>query len=106
MSFDLSLLVASINITSDYYSSSNGVINIGFNQQLYELFSSLPATILGINSSNGKYVQIMNNYAGITTTITQEYSTVASWNPVMSIVFTTQQLPVISNKLIIRYHIR
>jgi hypothetical protein len=97
MSFDLSLLVASINITSDYYSSSNGVINIFFNQQLYELFSSLPATILGINSSNGKYVQIMNNYAGITTTITQEYSTVASWNPVMSIVFTTQQLPVISN---------
>ncbi len=71
-----------------------------------QLFSSFPLQILSVGASNGKQYQLCNNFligADLTypSTITQEYSTTASWNSVESIVFTSTQLPIISSQIAI-----
>jgi len=107
MTFDLSSLVATINIKpDDYGTNESGKINVYFNQAMAQLFSSFPLKIFGWNSANGRQLQLYNNFllnADLTTpsTITQEYSTTSSWNSVESIVFTSTLLPIISSQIAI-----
>jgi len=105
MTFDLSSLVASINVDiTEYGTNETGKINIYFNQAMAQLFNSFPMTIYGFNAPFGKNYQLANNYlinidGSFQSVITQEYSSVASWNPVMSIVFTSTSLPIISSQI-------
>jgi len=92
-------------------------INIYFNSPL----ANLLASFLGINYgtqgvTNGKNFQVgVGNFNGaqtiylptsapvasqyVATTVFQEYSTVASWTPISSIVFTSATLPIVPNQL-------
>lgn len=94
MTFDLSTLVATINIDTAFYGTNqSNKINIFFNQAMAQLFNSMPMNVLPFNATLGKQFQLANNYlinidGSFQSAITQEYTTVASWNPVMSIVFT------------------
>ncbi len=105
MTFDLSTLVATINIDTAFYGTNqSSKINIFFNQAMAQLFNSMPMNVLSFNASLGKQFQLANNDlinidGSFQSAITQEYTTVASWNPVMSIVFTSTSLPIISSQI-------
>jgi len=88
-------------------------IGIYMNPAMYQIFSSFTALILGsVGVTNGKNIQIvMNGFGGATVVvfpptapaisqydalqIVQEYSTLALWTPITSIVFTSNTLPVV-----------
>ena len=97
----------------------DGVIGVFMNAPLYELFNSFPATYLGYdNVVNGKNYRIpLVDIGGTNTTSiippgqavpvppatytfwraitwSQEQSTTASWSPILSIVFTSNTLPI------------
>ena len=89
-------------------------IQIYFNPPLYHLFSSFPAYIVSINGGNlGKNFLIQTyNFSGgsnayfpaidteyVSLQIPQEYSTISLWNPVTSIVFCSNTLPIVSNQV-------
>jgi len=100
ISFDSQTQLCTLNIPSEYYDSPNGNFKIYFNQALYGLFSSFPAYVNSLTDTNGKNFEIQYGWNGSnTTTITQEYSTISTWNPIMSIAFTSNLLPIISNAL-------
>jgi len=95
------------------YTVSNH-IKIYFNPALYQLFSSFPVIIENITSpSLGLNLLIDTNtfggsnlvsYPPISPTYTaiqvfQEYSTIALWTPITSIVFTSSTLPIIPNQV-------
>jgi hypothetical protein len=97
MTFNVSSLVGTINYDSDNYGTNEtGKINMYINQSMYELFSSFSTIINGYTVSQGKNFQLQLFSSGNTT---QEYSTVGSWNPVVSIVFSSGSLPIISNQI-------
>jgi hypothetical protein len=115
MSWNIQEMTAVLNAdVAGYDDSSANYIKIYFNPSLYQLFSSFPITIesfgIGIN---GKNVRINTNNFGGTNTILfppvapvytalqvfQEYSTVALWTPVTSVVFTSNTLPVVPNNI-------
>lgn len=90
-------------------------IKIFFNSALFQLFSSFPVYITG-TSVNGQNLQIQTfNFGGgnlvpyppsilspsLFTAIAtyQEYSTIALWNPVTSIVFCSNTLPIIPSSI-------
>jgi len=91
------------NDTSDDY------IGLYFNNALYQLLVSLPMTLQSTSSTNGLNYQIStSNYGNANTEtinnytaqlLVQEYSTISVWNPVMSVVFTSNTLPIISEQL-------
>jgi hypothetical protein len=88
-------------------------IEIYMNPALYQLFSSFPVLVKGtIGIANGKNIQlIMDGFGGANIVqfpptalpanqyealqIVQEYSTIALWTPITSIVFTSNTLPVV-----------
>jgi hypothetical protein len=88
-------------------------IEIYMNPALYQLFSSFPVIIKGsVGIANGKNCQlIMDGFGGANVVkfpptapagsqydalqIVQEYSTIALWTPITSIVFTSNTLPVV-----------
>jgi hypothetical protein len=89
-------------------------IKIYFNPALFQLFSSFPVIIENITSpSLGLNLLIDTNtfggsnlvsYPPISPTYTaiqvfQEYSTIALWTPITSIVFTSSTLPIIPNQV-------
>lgn len=97
-----------------YDTTSADYIKIFFNPAMYQLFSSFPVIINNLTSSlNGINLQIDTNtfggsslvqYPPVSPTYTaiqvfQEYSTIALWTPVTSIVFTSNTLPVVPNQL-------
>ena len=114
------------NLWGTWYSTqetqpTNYQFQVWFNTSLYSLFVSLPCLngyykyggvtnslasnqlIIPINSQNFPQISmpigspVLNQY--LTFPICQEYSTVNSWSPVSSIVFTSATLPIISNQL-------
>jgi len=99
MTFDNSSQLASININADNYGITSSKINIYFNSALMELFVSLPFQRYGVNAQNGMNFMLNNLMGSDPTIIQQEYSTVANWCPITSIVFTTSLIPVISNQV-------
>jgi hypothetical protein len=100
-----------------YNTSSANHIGIYFNPALYQLFSSFPSLILTYQTViAGKNVQIQPlGFGGASIVdfppsapvgsqykayqIVQEYSTVALWTPITSIVFTSNTLPIVPNNI-------
>ena len=90
-------------------SSSSSYIGLYFNNALYQLFSSFPMLLQSTTSLTGLNYQLSCNTYGIATTentgsylaqiLQQEYSTISIWNPVMSIVFTSNTMPIVSEQL-------
>lgn len=92
-------------------------ISIYFNSPLANLLASFVAINYGTQGvTNGKNFQLaIGNFNGaqtiylptsaapalqyVATTVFQEYSTVASWTPISSIVFTSATLPIVPNQL-------
>lgn len=85
-----------------------------FNQALYTLFSSFPATYYGSVGvvSGQNYEILVTNYSGVNTIqlpvtapstpciyINQEWDTTSVWTPVSSIVFTSATFPIIPTRL-------
>jgi hypothetical protein len=95
----------------------NPKVTIWFNSRLYELLSSLPAYDAGPVGSKNYRIQFINNYntnvsnnvdytTGLGASVNynvvqafQEVSTVAMWNPIASIVFSSSMLPVLSTNI-------
>jgi hypothetical protein len=86
----------------------NAAIKIYFNSPMYTLYSSFPTESYGWSGNivNGKNYLLAirstsNNVVtdfttGISTISTfQDYSTIALWNPIQAVVFTTSLLPII-----------
>lgn len=97
-----------------YDTTSADYIKIFFNPAMYQLFSSFPVIInnltspsLGINlqidtnafgsSSLVQYPPVAPTYTALQ--VYQEYSTISLWNPVTSIVFTSNTLPIVPNQV-------
>jgi hypothetical protein len=100
-----------------YNTSSASYIGVYFNSNMAQLFSSFPSQIVSYSKAGdlGRNVKVITNSfgygnvapfppsppPGVTTydailTI-QEYSTVSAWNPVMSVVFCSNTLPIVAN---------
>ena len=97
-----------------YNDTSSNYIGIYFNPAMYNLFSSFPTYIYGLNViDNGANVRISTTSFGgsnlipyppsaplyTALQIIQEYSTISSWTPITSIVFTSNTLPVVPNNV-------
>ena len=89
--------------------TSDDYISLYMNNALYQLFSSLPMKINSTSSTNGLNYQIStSNYGNANTEnvsdytaqlLIQEYSTISVWNPVMSMVFTSNTMPIVCEQL-------
>lgn len=118
MSWDTLNNVAILNADVAGFQSGENLIDIYFNNSLFNLFSSFQAIYEGYNVPFGmnKRLDISNNLAGSNTIqlpidanpltptytaiqMTQEYSTISLWSPISSIVFTSNTLPIISTQL-------
>ena len=101
-------------------SAPNPQIAVFMNAPLFSLFNSFPAVYLGYNVTNGKNYKIPFVDIGGTNIITlipplqyppavivsykailwtQEQSTTASWSPILSVVFTSNTLPIEANQV-------
>ena len=95
---------------------SSNHISIWFNPSMFQLFSSFPIYIsnLALDANNsGEAVQIQTDLFGLNNSIQyppdnptytaiqvfQEYSTIPLWNPVQSIVFCSNTIPIVPNQL-------
>ena len=118
LSWDSVNNVAIINADKAGYANGENLINIYFNNSLFNLFSSFLAIYEGYNVSYGmnKMISIENNLSGsntiqlpidsdpLTPTYTaiqmvQEYSTISLWSPISSIVFTSNTLPIVATQV-------
>ena len=122
ITFDSQNKVFVLNCPYPYY-NSDGVspIKIFFNPSLYQLFGSLPFTLvpknlaLGINNTQNIQVQV-GTFGGANVIefplnppdgtiqyqvvqVFQEFSTLSQWTPVTAIVFTSSTLPIVSNQV-------
>jgi len=75
-----------------YGFNESNKINIYMNTQMYALVSSLPASI--VHESNGRNFQMNNLMCEIPNVLVQESKTIELWNPVSSLVFTSNLLPI------------
>ena len=100
-----------------YNTSNANHIGIYFNPAMYQLFSSFPSLIKTYGASTaGKNVQIQPlGFGGAAIVdfppsappasqykayqIVQEYSTIALWTPITSVVFTSNTLPIVPNNI-------
>jgi len=117
LSWDSVNNIAILNADASGFTGDN-LITVYFNNALFNLFSSFYAIYQGYNVKNGmnKVIVITNNQSGSNTIqlpidsdpstptytaiqMTQEYSTISLWNPLSSIVFTSNTLPIIPNNL-------
>jgi len=96
-----------------YDNSIANTIEIYMNPAMYQIFSSFPVLVKGsVGITDGKNIQIiMDGFGGANVIvfpptapaisqydalqIVQEYSTIALWTPITSIVFTSNTLPVV-----------
>lgn len=110
LKWDNTNLVATlITDQAGFNNSSNDFIGLYMNNAMYQLFSSLPMILNSTTSSTGLNYQISCNAYKIASTsntgtytqqlLIQEYSTISVWNPVMSIVFTSNTMPIVCEQL-------
>jgi hypothetical protein len=115
MSWDTQGNIAILNADqAGYNDTASNYIKIYFNPSLFNLFSSFPFIIESDDVvPNGKNARIiMSGFGGanvvqfppvaptyIALQIVQEYSTIALWTPITSIVFTSNTLPIVSNQV-------
>jgi hypothetical protein len=93
MSFDNNTQKCAVSFNSTYYGyNESNKINIYMNNAMYTLFASLPAMVL--NNSNGMNYQLNNLISSDPDLVVQDYSTVAIWNPISSVIFTSNLLPI------------
>lgn len=109
---------ASLYLDEANFGGATPLYSLYFNQALYTLFSSFPATYYGsVGVSNGLNYNInVPNIQGLNSIflpvvnvppypqttciqINQEWDTTALWTPVSSIVFTSATFPIIPNRL-------
>lgn len=96
MVMDLNTKICSLNIDNTHFGYNEmNKINIYMNFQMYALFVSLPSCVVNKNQ-NGMDIQLNNLISADQTKLTQEYCTTGLWNPVSSIVFTTNMIPIVS----------
>lgn len=97
LSFDPSTQRCTLSWDSTYFGyNETGKINLYMNYAMYTLLSGLPAIMINTNVL-GKDYQINNLMSSDPDNLTQDYSTITSWNPIGSMVFTTNLLPVYSS---------
>jgi hypothetical protein len=120
MTWDTTQEMAILQAQTQYYDRENVArIKIYFNPPLFALFNSFPALNFGTGPSvslGRNYQMGIANFAGISTILLptnvippavqtiwtqvfQEFSTIDTWTPVASIVFTSNTIPIISNQL-------
>lgn len=120
MTWDTTQQSGILQAQEQYYDrSQTAKIKIYFNPPLFALFNSFPSLNFGTgtNVSLGRnYEMVIANFAGINTILLptnpvlpavqtvwtqvfQEFSTIDTWTPVASIVFTSNTIPIISNQL-------
>lgn len=115
LTFDTNSQIAILNCdVLGYNYTSADYIEIYMNPALFQLFSSFPFTINTFNSvANNLNVLIQTNTFGganeipfppINPTYTaiqviQEYSTIALWSPITSVVFCSQTLPIVPTQI-------
>lgn len=114
MAFDTDNNTAIVNCDlAGYATTSAYPIKIYFNTPLTQLFSSFPCVLYGYTEPLGKNAQLITNsfqnsnviqYPPYSPTynaiqVFQEFSTIALWCPVTSIVFTSNTLPIVSNQV-------
>lgn len=94
MTIDMTSKVVTINLDNNYfgYNESNK-INIYMNYAMYTMFASLPATIVNKNKLGMDY-QLNNLISQDLTSMTQDFATDMILNPVSSIVFTSNLIPI------------
>lgn len=115
MSWDTSNSIAILNADqAGYNDKAANYIKIFFNPPLFNLFSSFPFIIesndVELSGKNARI--IMSGFGGANVVpfppvaptytalqIVQEYSTIALWTPVTSIVFTSNTLPIVANQV-------
>ena len=93
MTFDSTSQKCTLNINNFYGYNEAGKINIYLNSALYALLASVPSCIVNKNKLGMDY-QINNLISQSPTALIQDYSTIALWNPVASIIFTSNLIPI------------
>jgi hypothetical protein len=115
LSWDTQNNIAILNADqAGYDDTAANYIEIFFNSSLFNLFSSFPFIIESNNALvSGKNARIiMSGFGGANIVqfppvaptytalqIVQEYSTLALWTPITSIVFTSNTLPIVANQV-------
>jgi hypothetical protein len=115
MSWDTQGNIAILNADqAGYDDTASNYIKIYFNPSLFNLFSSFPFIIESNDVvPDGKNARIiMSGFGGanvvqfppvaptyVALQIVQEYSTIALWTPITSIVFTSNTLPIVANQV-------
>jgi hypothetical protein len=115
MTWDTNNNVAILNADKlGYNDLLTNFIEIWMNSSMYNLFSSFPVIIQGLSSTTiGKNVRVATNSLGGTNIVNfppvtptyeaiqviQEFSTLAVWTPITSIVFTSNTLPIVANQI-------
>jgi len=103
---------------SNYNQSNVARVKIYFNPPLFALFNSFPSFNFGVKgvTLGRNYQMLIADYQGVNTILLptnpvapavsqvwtqmfQEFSTIDTWSPVNSIVFTSNTVPIISNQL-------
>jgi hypothetical protein len=112
MTFDTMNNIGIINCDVAGYDLNSGGIKIYFNQAMGQLFSSFPFIIESFNDINNRNFLLQTNvfsvanisdYPAVGTPlftayqIFQEFSTISSWNPVLSIALASNTLPIVPN---------
>jgi len=108
--WDSSLNTASlITDSAGFNDSSSNYIKLFFNNALFNLFESLPSYTINSYSTQGLIYQISCSSFGVANSTTvsnttylicnQEFSTISIWNPVASIIFISNTLPIKSESL-------
>ncbi len=93
ITFDNTSQICTLNLDSTYYGfNETGKINIFLNSSMYALLASIPSSITNLN--NGMDYQINNLFSQSPDTLIQNYSTVPIWNPISSIIFTSNLIPI------------
>lgn len=94
MTIDMNTKIVTINLDNNYfgYNESNK-INIYMNYAMYTMFASLPANIVNKNMLGMDY-QLNNLISQDLTSMTQDFATDMILNPVSSIVFTSNLIPI------------
>ena len=119
LTWDTTSSKAILQAETTYYNQTNPAkIKIYFNPPLFALFNSFPTFNFGTkNITLGRnYQMIIADFTGVNTILLptnpvppavstvwtqmfQEFSTIDTWSPVASIVFTSNTIPIISNQL-------
>ncbi len=94
ISFDPISQKCIISLDSNFYGYNESTkINIYMNYAMFALFASLPAIIVNKNTAGMDY-QLNNLISQDKNKLIQDFSTVAIWNPVSSVVFTSSLIPI------------